>query len=57
MKMQNLKELWIWIRRIYNNKMFLWQCLLDVLIAKWKDMKCFDASQQPSQICETVSLQ
>ena len=57
MKMQNLRKLWVWIRRIYNNKMFLQQCLLDILVVKWKNIKCLDVSQQLSQIHKTVSLQ
>ena len=57
MKMQNPRESWAWIRRIYNNKILLQQCSLDVLITKWKDMKCLNTNQQPSQICETVSFQ
>lgn len=35
----------------------LQQRSLDALITKWKDMKRLDASLQPSQIRETVSLQ
>ena len=55
-KMQNPREPWAQIRRIYNNKVPLRQRSLDALYTKWKDMKRLDTSLQTSHISENVSL-